>query len=233
MGLFDKKYCDICGEKISLLGNRKLEDGNLCKSCAGKLSPFFSERKSSTVEQIRQQLAYREENLAALANFHPTRSFGSNQKLYLDEKAGSFVICTSTNFTQQNPDLIPLSDVTGARLDVPESRREIYRQDREGNRVSYSPRRYEYSYNFVVTITVNHPYFDDITLRLNSSAVDGQDRMGCQRYKEEGDALVKYLQLLHMEQTQRENRGPVICPYCGASTTPDDNGCCEYCGSAI
>ena len=24
MGLFDKKYCDICGEKIGLLGNRKL-----------------------------------------------------------------------------------------------------------------------------------------------------------------------------------------------------------------
>jgi len=33
MGLFDKKYCDICGEKIGLLGNRKLEDGNLCKDC--------------------------------------------------------------------------------------------------------------------------------------------------------------------------------------------------------
>ena len=26
MGLFDKKYCDICGEKIGLLGNRKLEN---------------------------------------------------------------------------------------------------------------------------------------------------------------------------------------------------------------
>ena len=31
MGLFDKKICDICGEKIGLLGNRKLDDGNLCK----------------------------------------------------------------------------------------------------------------------------------------------------------------------------------------------------------
>ena len=27
MGLFDKKYCDVCGEKIGLLGNKKLEDG--------------------------------------------------------------------------------------------------------------------------------------------------------------------------------------------------------------
>ena len=36
MGLFDKKICDICGEKIGLLGNRKLDDGNLCKDCAKK-----------------------------------------------------------------------------------------------------------------------------------------------------------------------------------------------------
>ena len=49
MGLFDKKYCDICGEKIGLLGNRKLEDGNLCKECAAKLSPWFSERRSSGI----------------------------------------------------------------------------------------------------------------------------------------------------------------------------------------
>lgn len=53
MGLFDKKYCDICGEKIGLLGNRKLENGNLCKDCAGKLSPFFSDRRNSTVEEIK------------------------------------------------------------------------------------------------------------------------------------------------------------------------------------
>ena len=36
MGLFDKKICDICGEKIGLLGNRKLDDGNLCKDCDEK-----------------------------------------------------------------------------------------------------------------------------------------------------------------------------------------------------
>ena len=45
MGLFDKKYCSICGGKIGFLGNRKLEDGNLCKDCAGKLSPWFSDRR--------------------------------------------------------------------------------------------------------------------------------------------------------------------------------------------
>ena len=62
MGLFDKKYCDVCGAKIGFLGNRKLEDGNLCKDCAGKLSPFFSDRRNSTVAEIKEQLAYREKN---------------------------------------------------------------------------------------------------------------------------------------------------------------------------
>ena len=76
MGLFDKKFCSICGGKIGLLGNRKLEDGNLCKDCASKLSPWFSERRHSSVEDIRGQLAYREENRAAVSAFHTTRSLG-------------------------------------------------------------------------------------------------------------------------------------------------------------
>ena len=69
MGLFDKKFCDICGEKIGLLGNRKLEDGNMCKDCAKLLSPLFSDRRSSTIDEIKQQLAYREQNKIALSGF--------------------------------------------------------------------------------------------------------------------------------------------------------------------
>ena len=56
MGLFDKKNCDICGEKIGMLGNRKLEDGNMCKDCAKKLSPFCDDRRRCTLEQIKAQL---------------------------------------------------------------------------------------------------------------------------------------------------------------------------------
>ena len=55
MGLFDKKYCDFCGNKIGLLGNRKFEDGNMCKDCAAKLSPWFDERRHSTKQGLRGQ----------------------------------------------------------------------------------------------------------------------------------------------------------------------------------
>ena len=37
--LFEKKECSVCGGEIGLLGNRKLEDGNLCKNCAAKYPP--------------------------------------------------------------------------------------------------------------------------------------------------------------------------------------------------
>ena len=40
--IFDKKECDICGNDIGLFGNRKLEDGNCCKDCAKKLSPWMT-----------------------------------------------------------------------------------------------------------------------------------------------------------------------------------------------
>ena len=92
MGLFDKKFCDICGEKIGLLGNRKLEDGNLCKDCARKLSPFFSDRRRSTIEEIKKQLAYREQNQLGLASFNPTMIFGEDKKIYVDTMNGTFVV---------------------------------------------------------------------------------------------------------------------------------------------
>ena len=54
MGLFDKKYCDICGEKIRFLGNHKLEDGNMCGTCNKKMSPFFNGRRKTTVDEMKE-----------------------------------------------------------------------------------------------------------------------------------------------------------------------------------
>lgn len=167
MGLFDKKYCDICGEKIGLLGNRKLEDGNLCKDCASKLSPFFSGRKSATVEEIKQQLAYREENKQKLASFRPSKTFGESRKIYIDEAAGTFIVTSRSNWRDDNPDLISLSQVTACNTDIQENRDEIYQKTEDGKSVSYNPPRYEYSYEFKVQILVNSPWFSEINLELS------------------------------------------------------------------
>ena len=141
MGLFDKKYCDICGEKIGLLGNRKLEDGNLCKKCAEKLSPLFSGRRSATVEEIKAQLAYREENRQKLDFFRPTKTFGRRRKVYIDEAAGTFIVTSSNQWRDANPDIISLSQVTACNADIQEMKEELYRETTDGKRVSYNPPR--------------------------------------------------------------------------------------------
>ena len=90
--LFDKKECSICGGEIGLLGNRKLEDGNMCKNCAAKLSPWFSDRRQSTVDEIKEQLDYREANQEKVASFRITRTLGERTKVLLDEDAGLFMV---------------------------------------------------------------------------------------------------------------------------------------------
>ena len=171
MGLFDKKYCDICGEKIGLLGNRKLEDGNLCKDCAKKLSPWFSDRRRSTVEDIKGQLAYREENREKAAQFRTTRSFGEDRKVLLDEDDRWFTVTRARDLAEANPDILDFDAITGCRMDIDESRTELTREGPDGKDISYVPPRYEYSYDFFLVISVRHPYFDEMRFSLNSSSV--------------------------------------------------------------
>ncbi len=167
MGMFDKKFCDICGEKIGLLGNRKLDDGNMCKDCASKLSPFFSERRSSTIEEIKQQLAYREQNAQQLGMLHPTRVIGRNMKIYLDDNARKFVVTRSTDWRKANPDLIDFAQVQSCQINIDEDRDEQYQETADGKRVSYNPPRYEYEYKFMVQLNVNSPWFSEIEFELS------------------------------------------------------------------
>ena len=175
MGLFDKKYCDICGEKIGLLGNRKLEDGNLCKNCAKKLSPWFSDRRNSTVAEIKEQLAWREANRDRAARFRATLSFGERTRLLLDETHRWFTVTRANNPADDNSDVLDFSAITGCRADIDESRTElkIESKDSEGKTVSrsYNPPRYEYDYDFYIILSVNVPYFNEMKFKLNDSRV--------------------------------------------------------------
>lgn len=172
MGLFDKKYCDICGEKIGLLGNRKLEDGNLCKDCARKLSPWCDERRHSTVDQIKDQLAYRERNQEEVRRFNVTREFGTDYyKVYFDDTQNKFLISGNRDFRSQNPDVISYSQITSCYMDEEEIREEKYRTNAKGERESYDPPRYEYKYRFRIHLYVDSPWFDNIDFSAHSGYV--------------------------------------------------------------
>ncbi|MBQ4626710.1 MAG: DUF4428 domain-containing protein, partial [Clostridia bacterium] len=190
-----KKYCDICGDKIGLLGNRKLEDGNMCKDCARKLSPFFSDRRGSTVNEIKQQLAYREQNKQTLAGFSPMLNFGEDDKIYIDPMKQSFVVSSRNpgSWSDENPDVIPLSSVTNCNLRVDEDKEEIYTQGKDGEQVSYNPPRYKFTYDFYIDIKVNNPYFDEITAKLNDRDVEGMGTMEYNRYQQMAQQVINNL----------------------------------------
>jgi hypothetical protein len=245
MGLFDKKYCAVCGEKIGIIATRKLEGGgHLCKDCAKKLSPWFSDRRSSTAEQIKEQLEYREANREEVAKFHATRTLGRHTKLMLDEDARKFMVTSASNIQEENPDVLDYSQVTGCDLDIRENRRELKRTGQDGKQLSYIPPRYEYSYDFYVTIHVNAPYFDEMNYKLNSGSVStGENAMGAApggwRVQRAGilsgvgtNDYYEYLNLgneiketvLQMRQEIRHDveeakapRQAVTCPWCGAT----------------
>lgn len=170
-GLLKKKQCAFCGGEIGMLGNKKLEDGDMCKNCAEKLSPWFDERRHSTVAQIGEQLAYREKNKEAVAQFQISRVIGKETKVYLDETNRKFMITKAENLQEANPDVVDGSAVRDAVIDIHETKHELKTTNSEGKSISYTPPRYDYAYDFYVNVDVDHPYFSRMRVKVNRSSI--------------------------------------------------------------
>lgn len=264
MGLFgkrEKKTCAICGKELGLLGRTKLEDGYLCKDDARKLSPFFDNARHSTVSQIKQQLAYREANEESVSSFNPTRELGGTWRVLIDDDSHGLVVTRDRDWRSENPDVIAFEDVRGCDVRIDEDRRELYREDDEGHRKSYSPPRYEYSYDFWVTIRVDNPYFDTIRFKLNDWSVDRRPSAEYDRYEREAHEIRSALTSLNAPAQQPRRQAaheqvasqaayarqpyqqqavqpaarasaPAFCPNCGAPATPGARFC-ESCESPL
>ena len=241
MGLFDKKICDICGEKIGLLGNRKLDDGNMCSKCAKNLSPFTTDRKKTSLADIKEHLAYREANKPRVAAFRPSRQFGEITKVLVDDGAAAFIVSASKRWQDENPDVINISQVTDCYPDIRENRREITTKDAQGKTVSYRPPRYEYSYDFYMNINVNSPFFNEISFKLNSFSVE----RGTMAYRDFGQTACDIQGALKPLRPSSAPpapapapeaaapAGPKFCPHCGASAASAAGKFCEACGGAL
>lgn len=194
MGLFDKKTCDVCGEKIGLLGNRKLEDGNICKDCAKKLSKWFDDRRHSTLAEIQVQLELRENNQNMLQYFNPGRVIESpDDKIYIDDMRKEFVVSGNLK-NDDNPDIIMFDSVTGCNLDVQEHRSEEYYTNSKGERESYHPPRYKCSYDYYLYIYLQHPYLDEMKLSLNNFAISDRDHRQRHEVERAGQEMIHFLQ---------------------------------------
>ena len=193
MGLFDKKICDICGEKIGLLGNRKLDDGNLCKDCAKKLSPWFEDRRHSTVEDIKRQLEYREKNKKAVMDFCITRQINTrNYNVFIDNNKGNFTVARKLD-VNENPDIVPLSAVVQCRVDVERQQNEETYTTKDGETVSYQPPVYKYEFDYTMRIKVKTPWFDDMDFRLNTFSISSDNRGELMEVEQTGHQIIAAL----------------------------------------
>ena len=193
MGLFDKKICDICGEKIGLLGNRKLDDGNLCKDCAKKLSPWFEDRRHSTVEDIKRQLEYREKNKKAVMDFCITRQINTrNYNVFIDDNKENFTVARKLD-VNENPDIVPLSAVVQCRVDVERQQNEETYTTKDGETVSYQPPVYKYEFDYTMRIKVKTPWFDDMDFRLNTFSISSDNRGELMEVEQTGHQIIAAL----------------------------------------
>ena len=241
MGLFDKlfekKICDICGGEIGLLGNRKLSDGNMCKECAKKLSPNLEDRKELTIAQINEHLAYREENQRIVDSFNPTRILGEARLLIIDEEQQLWLLSSSTKFQGSNPDVLTYDQVLGAETSIDESRREIKKKDEEGKEISYIPPRYEYSFNFYVTVRVRSPWFSEFKIRINNFTVEGRNSSEYQQALTRMQDMASAFEAMRLAskpaEEEKQEEIYVTCPFCRATTLLTASRKCEYCGGAL
>ena len=175
-GIFERKTCDICGEKCGVLGGTKLKDGRLDKNCVNKLSPLLGYLKNYTVEDIREHLAYREENEQIVKGFNVTHIAGADgTKLYIDAENRLFFVSSSDNWRASNPDVLSFDQIIDGDLNIVEDKKEVMKKDENGKEVSYNPKRYEYSYNFYVKVNVNSPWFNSLNIKVNRNKIDGFD----------------------------------------------------------
>ena len=236
MGLFNKKVCDFCGEKIGLLGNNKLKDANMCDECLKPASRWIRLDKYDK-ERMEKHLEYRKRNKKKVQAFEATQVVGIYDKVYIDETAGLFLVSKARNFKKHNPDVMELSQVIGCNIDVDEEKSEMMRTNRDGERVSCNPPRYEYRSKVTLVLEVQNRWFKRMRLKVSDGHLDSSSPEYENAYK---TAQEMKNALMSAKEEKREAdaeaakpKAAVQCPYCGATTTPDEKGCCEYCGGAI
>lgn len=112
MALFEKKFCDLCGEKVNVLTRLTLSDGYLCGDCKKKVSDLSEGWKNRTIADVNEHLAAREQNKQKYAQFNATQSFGKNGEFKIDTNHGWCILASGGDFREGNPEVFDLSAIT-------------------------------------------------------------------------------------------------------------------------
>lgn len=113
MGLFDKKFCDVCGDKVNTLTQQKLSDGYLCSDCKHKLGSFTSGWKQRSVEDVKKHLELREQNKQKYQQFSCTATAGGrNNAIQVDFNNRRFIFAIDNrDYKSGNPQVFEFSQL--------------------------------------------------------------------------------------------------------------------------
>ncbi len=127
MGLFKKKYCEFCGEKIgSFNRGKKFKDGELCCECSEELSSNWHDTIRYTLADAVKHIDERKLNLEKLkSEFNPTAYYGFRPTLFVDEENKLFCItlggarettADTPRYVRENCDLFSFSQLEDTML---------------------------------------------------------------------------------------------------------------------
>ena len=257
MGLFDRKYCDLCGEKIGLLGGVEFGGLSLCSDCGDRLSPWLDPEEEWDAGTLQEYLDWKEENRGLSEDFQVTREIGEDVYVYLDEDAGLFAVTEDVD--PENAEIFRMEDILECSVETEEDCQEEFDVDEEGNDVSYDPPHLCYSYIFHMQIQLDHPWIREINFQLNNEALEvySEDCMDEETGLYDPELDESYLEYQEMadeilialtgeepveegeeeEEDQWDDPGPreetILCPYCNSRVRFTDNGRCPNCGGGL
>ncbi|MDY4084751.1 MAG: DUF4428 domain-containing protein [Ruminococcus bromii] len=132
MGLFEKKFCDICGDKVNMLTQQKLSDGYLCSDCKHKLGSFTSGWKQRTVDDVKRHLELREQNKQKYQQFNCSATAGgSNSSIQVDfNNRWFFFAINNRDYKSGNPQIFDFSQLQDFWLE--QEYRTLSDSDRDG-----------------------------------------------------------------------------------------------------
>ena len=205
-----KKNCVVCKDKASILTRIRLNDGFLCNDCAKKCSEHLDDYDEITAEDIRKHLEYREKNKLSksLTEFKPTLTLGEYEILKIDEKHRTWLLDTGKRLKNENPDIFYLSQITDVLFVRKKELLNQYKENKESKSklIKFLNRKNRwplYGYWFYVVIKVNHPYFSEISMRVNKYIVNEINQiqyLSCVRYAQDIIDIISELAKLNNKQ---------------------------------
>lgn len=248
MGLFSAKtnirICDVCSSPIRNLFATKLGDGYLCANCRKNLSPYYTDLRRRTVDDVKMHLTYREDNKGAVDDFYVTKVLFldrheagviTGSQLYLDEQHHKFLFSKNKSYKLNNPDVFDFKDIRSIKRDSEssissDSSLDIYEIKvsfgdfgeciTESYALEYSLPEEEFQYRGRITEAPSYKNFmEDIVYAENLfdpiiSAVTNNEP-------------------IDYTHTEMQKVRRTVCPNCGAATAIRMNRLCEYCGISI